>query len=242
MWRTELMRRAALVSAAVALFATGVPLRPAAEAKEGTGYKGIAWQTPCEDAISSLEATGVTFSRFNNGEPKAGFSAHAASSGPVYNAGWFLGNAWCPGNDAANTAAFGNASPYAEAAGSAGDVDFIAYCRDGKFVGVEMSAEGSSPEGARAVALLKKVAGPAVATNREIGTVHSVLKTKGDGARFLTVSKSLMDGIPSATYSVVDAAEWKILRDAYLKCSRDQADAEKQSDRRSRKQAQDVVE
>ncbi len=138
---------ALIAGAHLALCALGTDVGAA----DGNGYKGIPWGTACEDAIARLENSGVEFRTFNSSTRREGFANSASSGGPLGYGDWYIPNAWCPGNDTAMTAAFGSGSPYAEAAGSAGDVDFTAYCRTGRFVGVQMSAEASSPEGRRAV-------------------------------------------------------------------------------------------
>jgi len=132
------------------------------------------------------------------------------------------------------TTAFGSGSPYAEASGWAGDVEFRAYCRAGKFVGVEMYAEASSVEGRLAAQLLKRTAGSAVTTKHDMGAAYSVLRPKGTASRFLTVEKNLAYGFEIVTYAVVDSADWNALREAYVRCSREEIDRDRKQDRRSR--------
>jgi hypothetical protein len=225
-----------------AVLSVPIGARGATKPAEAGGYKGISWGTPCEDAIAKLEATGVEFTTFNSSTVREGFVDHACSGGPLVDGERYIPNVQCSGIDTAITMAFGSGSPYAEATGSAGNVDFSAYCRGGKFIGVQMSVEVSSPESERAARLLKKVAGPAIVTKHGFGTVNSVLKPKGDAARFLTVEGDLVNGSETVRYSVVDSAEWNALRDAYVQCNRGQAENERRQERHSRRQEESAIE
>lgn len=215
--RTISWKRFAALGASVAL---------SAGADTSSGYKGIPWGAPCNDAIRKMEAKGFVFEKDNSG-----------SSTPVRSpqeSQLFLrggGRSACSAEDQDLMMDTHQANPYVEIAALSGEITVTLLCRNQRFVGARLE---TPLDKAAAAAMLTQAAGPAMRTIRadtcdgdswKCTAVHSLLLPRGDSVRYLerpvrSSGDYAGQDVPSIRYLILGRAEDRALQAASIACAR----------------------
>ena len=169
------------------LAALGASVGFGADADTASGYKGIAWGTPCGEAVQQMEAKGFVFDR----KDKIGVPGQARSP---QESQLFLpkgGRASCASEESDLMLDTRKANPYVEIAAVSGDMTVTLLCRNQKFVGAWLATPVRKTV---AAAMLAREAGAAVRTVRadtcdgqswKCTADHSLLLARGDSVRYL---------------------------------------------------------
>jgi len=198
----------------------------AAVADTASGYKGIAWGTPCAEAVQKMEAKGFVFDR----KDKIGVPGQARSP---QESQLFLpngGRASCASEESDLLLDTKQANPYVEVAAASGDITVTLLCRDQKFVGARLETPVRSTV---AAAMLARAAGAAVRTVRadtcdrrswKCTADHSLLLPRGDAVRYLERPvRSSRDYAgqepPHIRYWILAQTEDRALQTASLACT-----------------------
>ena len=198
----------------------------ASHANEAAGYKGIAWNTACGDAVAMMEAKGFAF----NHKEKLGFRGDGSSPAqPQLFAANVDRRATCSAGNADLELDTKEANPYVQLETISGDITITLLCRGGTFVGARIE---TGLNNASAAAMLTEAAGPPVRTLRadtcgdpywKCTADHSLLRPRGDAVRYLERplrSSRDYDGrdVPRLRYLVLAKSEDRALQTAYGAC------------------------
>src|SRR2546428_6313149 len=169
------------------LAALSASLAFGADADTASGYKGIAWGTPCGEAVQQMEAKGFVFDRKDKIEVPG--QARSPQESQL-----FLpkgGRASCASEESDLMLDTRQANPYVEIAAASGDITITLLCRNQRFVGARLETPVRRTV---AATMLARAAGVAVRTVRadtcdgrswKCTADHSLLLPRGDAVRYL---------------------------------------------------------
>jgi hypothetical protein len=196
-----------------------------ADADTAPGYKGIAWGTPCGEAVQQMEAKGFVFDRKDKSQVPGPVRSPQESQLFVRGSG----RASCSSEESDLMMDTHQANPYVETAAASGDITVTLLCRNHKFVGARLETLMSRTA---ATAMLTRAAGAAVRTVRadtcdgkswKCVADHSLLLPRGDAARYL--ERSVLSSPeyagqppPSIRYLILAQSEDRALQTASVAC------------------------
>src|SRR5256885_11983142 len=141
------------------LAALGASVGFGADADTASGYKGIAWGTPCGEAVQKMEAKGFVFDRKDKIEVPG--QARSPQESQL-----FLpkgGRASCASEESDLMLDTRQANPYVEIAAASGDITITLLCRNQRFVGARLETPVRRTV---AATMLARAAGVAVRAGR----------------------------------------------------------------------------
>src|SRR3989441_9415469 len=164
------------------LAALSASLAFGADADTASGCKGIAWGTPCGEAVQQMEAKGFVFDRKDKIEVPGQARSPQESQLFLPN----RGRASCASEESDLMLDTRQANPYVEIAAASGDITITLLCRNQRFVGARLETPVRRTV---AATMLARAAGVAVGAGRAgtcdgrgwEGTAdHSPLLPRGD--------------------------------------------------------------
>jgi len=197
-----------------------------ADADTAPGYKGIAWGTPCGQAVQQMEAKGFVFDRKDKSQVPD--KVRSPQESQLFAPG--SGRMSCSSEQSDLMMDTHQANPYVENAAASGDITVTLLCRNQKFVGARLETPVHRTV---AAAMLARAAGAAVRTVRadtcdgqswKCTADHSLLLARGDSVRYLERPvRSSRDYAgqdpPSIRYLILARDEDRALQTASLACT-----------------------
>ncbi len=197
-----------------------------ADADTAPGYKGIAWGTPCGQAVQQMEAKGFVFDRKDKSQVPD--KVRSPQESQLFAPG--SGRMSCSSEQSDLMMDTHQANPYVENAAASGDITVTLLCRNQKFVGARLETPMSRTV---ATTMLTRAAGAAVRTIRadtcdgqswKCMADHSLLLPRGDAARYLErpvrpSQEYTGQPKPSIRYLILAQTEDRALQTASVACA-----------------------